>query len=107
MAIGVALAIAAGQYFFKVSAERLADKPIWYILSLPIFFMSLAVYAGATMGWIMVLRRIPLSQAYPFTALTFLVVPLISYFLLKEPIAGIYWVGLLLILLGLAIIVRA
>jgi len=44
---------------------------------------------------------LPLNRAYPFFALSFLFVPLLSGFLLGEPTNARYWVGIGLIVAGI------
>lgn len=107
LAIGVMVAISSGQLLFKLAADRLAERPIWHLALSPVFLVALCVYAMATLGWMMVLRRLPLSQAYPFAVLTFLLVPVVSHFVLREEISGSYWIGLALVIAGLVVIVRS
>ena len=107
LALAVMVSISVGQLLFKLSAERLADRSIFYLLLSPLFMMAILVYGAATFGWISVLRRLPLSQAYPFAALTFVLVPALSHFVLREEVNSTYWLGLGLVIAGLVVIVRS
>jgi len=50
--------------------------------------------------WLFVLQKFPLSVAYPALSLTYVVVVILSVFLLKEPINSFKIAGMLLIILG-------
>ena len=101
------VSISVGQLLFKLSAERLADRSILYLFLSPVFVIAIMVYGVATFGWISVLRRLPLSQAYPFSVLTFVLVPLLSHFVLREEMSSSYWLGVAILIVGLVLIVRS
>ena len=50
------------------------------------------------------LRSISLTHAYPFMAMTFVIVPLLATTLLGEPLTIRYWLGIGLILAGMLVI---
>jgi len=54
----------------------------------------------AAMSWLIAMTRFPLSFAYPFTALNFVIVVLVSRFLFKERINSLRALGVGLIVLG-------
>jgi drug/metabolite transporter (DMT)-like permease len=98
------LAIASGQILFKLSAERMrSDLAVWDLLRTPAFIGALVIYGLATIGWVSQLRTVNLSVAYPFMSLSFVVVPAASAILLREPIGPRYWLGVALIVAGLAV----
>lgn len=68
-----------------------------------VFVAALVLYFGATILWILVLRDLPLSKAYPVMALTYLLVPLGSRFYLGEPLSSDQLLGLALIVGGVAL----
>ena len=47
-------------------------------MQVPWLYAALLVYAIATVTWLYILQRIPLSMAYPFSALSMIIVPLAS-----------------------------
>jgi drug/metabolite transporter (DMT)-like permease len=103
--------LAAGQLFFKAAAEQIrftgrVPEMIWNALSDPYLLTGLAIYASATTLWIWVLRDAPLSIAYPITALAFVIVPLLSVAVFKEPFHVKYIYGGLLIVIGVFVIAR-
>lgn len=98
--------IAGGQILFKKTSERLLTRGDAGFLSIafdPIFITALSLYGTATLLWIYVLKVVPLSYAYSFMALTFVIVPLLSLMFLGESISWRYGVGSALIIAGLII----
>lgn len=100
--------MAAGQIFFKMAAQIAPPLNSAQNLLTLVFnhwlWLALALYAISTVIWISVLQTVPLSIAYPFVALGFVVIPLASYVLFKEPLSWQYGVGILLILVALKLI---
>lgn len=62
--------------------------------------LALSIYAIATLMWIIVLRTTPLRVAYPFIALGFVIVPVLSHYLLGESLSWKTFAGAFLIGLG-------
>jgi undecaprenyl phosphate-alpha-L-ara4N flippase subunit ArnE len=73
----------------------------------PSFYAAMAAYAGATVLWLWLLSRYSLAQAYPFTALAFLLVPLVETLFFGVRANRLYWAGLALIVVGAALVGRA
>ena len=65
--------------------------------------MAVFLYAITILAWIYVLKVLPLSIAYPLTALAYIIVPVMSYFLVGEKITVATIAGSLVIMLGIAI----
>lgn len=101
--------ISIGQLFLKLAAINLHNPKavgIWigsYRLNL-YFIVGIGLLGASTLLWIWVLRTLPLNIAYPFMALAFVIVPLLSYYLLGEPLGWKSFVGGLLIIAGVVII---
>jgi len=105
---GVVVVISIGQLLFKLASAHLDfRRPLADPHGLAILAVALALYGGATLVWLAVLRHSPLSRIYPIMALSFVLTPLGGMIVLKEPIPGGYWAGVALILAGLAVISRA
>ena len=62
---------------------------------------AFAIYGAATFIWVTILRTMPLSTAYPFIALGFLLVPLAGVVLFGEHLTPIQWAGAVLIVVGI------
>ncbi len=100
------LGIAIGQILFKMSSEKLvSDQSPFHTLAFnPVFISALAIYGLATLMWIYVLKSVPLTYAYSFMALTFVFVPILAFFMLGEQFTVRYFVGAVLIMIGLNVI---
>lgn len=96
--------LALGQVMFKYAAQGIRFSQPQTLLSVPLG-LALVVYALATLAWLAVLTRMPLSVAFPFYGLTFLLVPVFARFLLGEQVGWPTYVGGGVILVGIAITV--
>lgn len=100
--------MATGQFFFKMAAKTApAISGLSSIISLGMnawLWAAMALYAVSTVIWVSVLQSVPLSIAYPFVALGFVVIPVISYLAFKEPLSWQYGLGVALILVALKLI---
>lgn len=108
MVLGVVVLMTLGQLLFKATAMawQLHGSP----LALPVVWrlaLALALYGTATIAWIWVLQKVPLSVAYPVVALSFVLVPLGARFLFGEPIGIRYMAGTAFIIVGIAIATTA
>ena len=73
---------------------------IMKLLLYPYMILAVALYAGATLLWIYILTKIPLSYAYPIQALAFPLVVALSFFLFKETVPINRWIGVGIIVFG-------
>jgi drug/metabolite transporter (DMT)-like permease len=71
----------------------------------PMVLGGLAVFAVSAVAWLAVLSRVPLSVAYPFNALGYLIILAASVLLLHERATVLTWAGSLLVVSGLVIVV--
>src|ERR1700738_4725869 len=96
-----ALFLAAGQALFKRVGLIIRDQPFFDGLILmarqPALYVALALYGLSTVLWIWILSRLPLMQAYPWVAVSMLIVPLIGWFAFGERVSPIFWIGIALI----------
>ena len=104
----VAFMLGIGQLFFKIAAERLAigrgwSAFAWSMVGWPMASV-LMLYAVATVLWVYLLHGLALSRAYPFIALVFALVPLMSWFVFRESLDLRYGIGLALMIAGLYLI---
>jgi drug/metabolite transporter (DMT)-like permease len=103
------VAIAAGQILFKRSAAQIDTGGPWLLelARLPAMWAAVALYAASTLLWVRILTAVPLSRAYPFVALAFVLVPAAGYLLFDEPINTRYALGTALIVAGVIVAARA
>ena len=116
--IGFAFLMSTGQMLFKKTAISITNlskeigdpvgiiESIFRAIQIPWFYMALLTYGLATILWLYLLQRIPLSIAYPFTALAMIIVPIFSMFLFEEKLSYSYFMGSILVISGIAIISR-
>ena len=98
------LMIAAGQLLFKVLGARLqAGIPPLDPRMIGIAGGAFAIYGMATLLWIYVLKTLPLTRAYPFMALSFVLVPLGGMLFFQESVRPSYVMGLVLIVAGVVL----
>ncbi len=77
------------------------------ILSSPLVLLGLMLYGVGALTWIAVLSRLNLSAAYPFLALNFVLIALVSRLFLGEAIPTMRWMGIAVICLGILLIARS
>ena len=101
--IVAAVLAATGQVLFKLGTAGTAAAPISLVN--PTIAVALVCYALGTLLWLMALSRTTLMVAYPFTALTFVLVYGAAIFILHERLtvagavgSGLVWAGLAVLL---------
>ena len=72
---------------------------VWFIFGV----LSLGL---SSLLWVRVLKKVPLTLAHPITGIVFIMVPLTSYFLWKEPLPPTRLVGILVITLGVLLVAK-
>ena len=101
---------AAGQLFLKSGAVHLAGHGrLGFLLAAfrDLRVLSgLAAWAASTICWLYVLRVAPLSRAYLLSSLTYVLVPLAGVFLFHEPVRRPHVIGMILILVGVALLLN-
>ncbi len=101
------LVIAIGQLLFKTVGTRMGNNGFEYLLtdrqSAFLFLLALAAYGASTFGWVLALRQVPLSTAYLFMSASFVLVPLMSFFVLGEPVSPRVIIGGALIIAGILV----
>jgi drug/metabolite transporter (DMT)-like permease len=100
--IGTIVLLSAGQVLFKFAATGLQLTKPATLLSLPLL-AALVLYGFATLAWLFVLSLVPLSTAYPFYGLGFLIVPILSWLILNEPFRPSVLLGGIVIAAGIVI----
>ena len=108
-ALGSVAGISIGQLLLKMAAMNLynPDAMGFWLAGLRVnvyLICGVAALGGATLLWVWVLRGLPLSIAYPFMALAFILVPILGFFVLGEPLGWKQLIGSLLIVVGVIIV---
>ncbi|MCC3304135.1 EamA family transporter [Sneathiella sp. HT1-7] len=96
--------ISGGQVLFKIASRDVAafDHNSLVRLSMNGYFIvALILYGIATLLWVYILKHFPLSKAYLFMGLSFILVPVMSYIFLKEPLSLRFMAGAFCIVFGI------
>lgn len=104
--LATAIAIAAcGQILLKLGAMRSAANPGELV---DIFtLLGLGAYGLGALCYIVVIKRIPISIAYPSVALSYVVVALAAHFLWHERLGAAQMAGIALIWGGVLMLYAA
>jgi multidrug transporter EmrE-like cation transporter len=107
-------AAASGQVMLKHGMQTASARAAGSSTSLavraatsPWVLLGLAVFAVSAVAWLAVLSRVPLSVAYPFNALGYLIILTTSIVVLHERANVMTWAGTLLVVSGLVVVVLA
>jgi len=100
---------ATGQILMKTGLRLLGPRPPATAVVLSVFrnvFVAggIGCYAVSSVIYLLALSRLALSYAYPMVALSYVVVALLAWRFLDEPIPVLRAVGLAVILLGVVIL---
>ena len=113
--IGFTFIMSMGQLFFKKTALTISENTtntagliegVSRAIQTPWLYLALITYALATVLWLYILQRIPLTIAYPFSALAMILVPLLSIYFFSEKLTLSYFLGAFFIILGITIIAK-
>jgi multidrug transporter EmrE-like cation transporter len=91
-----------GQLLFKSGAARSSDV-IRQFLD-PLTIAGFAVYAVSAVLYVICLRKLPLSIAFPSVSLSYVAVAVAGYFIWHEPMGLPRLSGIALIVLGVAVL---
>lgn len=102
---------AGGQLMFKAAARGLPSfaelgvvRLVLTMFATPMILAGFACFFVSSVLWIIALRSVPLSVAYPMVALSYVIIFLGSHFLFAEPLGWRLWLGGLLIVSGIVLI---
>lgn len=108
MTLVCVVGISLGQLLFKKAALLIPAHAGWRDWAFNGWLITaLALYGATTLLWIWVLRTAPLHLAYPFMGLAFVLVPVMGWMLLREPLHLQTLLGGTLILAGITLAARA
>ena len=107
MILACVVGLAAGQILFKITALGLktTGSP-WHASVMEPLVLALILYGTVTAIWVWVLQNVALSRAYPFMALSFVIVPLASWLVFGEQLDLRYLIGTTLIFFGVILCTR-
>jgi undecaprenyl phosphate-alpha-L-ara4N flippase subunit ArnE len=91
-----------GQIALKSAAEKSATITAQFLN--PMTMIGLAIYIVAAICYILALKKIPVSIAFPSVAASYAVVAVIAHVLWNEPLGWPQLAGLVLICIGVLLI---
>lgn len=104
----------AGQLLLKTGMGRVGvisgarlGKPLRLILEVAKTWevaVGMALFLCSAAFWLVLLSRAPLSFAYPFLGLGYVVIPLFGKFVLREHVPMVRWLGVALIIFGIIVV---
>ncbi|MBI2945594.1 MAG: EamA family transporter [Candidatus Wallbacteria bacterium] len=99
--------VTVGQLCFRVAARR--DEPgnkgiLAGPLGHPILWLGVIAFIAHFCVWMLVLNRADLSVAYPLMSLDYVLITVLSSWLLKERVHSRRWIGVAFIVLGVVLI---
>lgn len=98
------LGMVIGQLLFKYGASIWVASGSWLNNKVLVSVMSaMVLYAITSIVWIWLLRKIELGRVYPLMALAFVLVPLSSYLLFGERFNISYYLGVIMIVMGVTL----
>lgn len=75
-------------------------------LTSPIVWLAILFIIASFITWLYVLKYIPLSIAFPFSRVVDVLVPICCWIFLDETISPRRWIGIALVVIGLAVIAK-
>ncbi|MBM3707883.1 MAG: multidrug resistance protein [Actinobacteria bacterium] len=113
LSIGIAV---GGQILLKIGMNKIGVININSLGALghlfievfksPLVLIGLFCYVISAAIWLVVLSAVDLSFAYPFIGLTYVLILIVSKFVLKEDVNPIRWAGAAIITVGVVVISR-
>ena len=94
---------AFGQYFFKKASATISFNFL-NIIKNKYIYLGIGIYSIGTIIWLMILPYGDLSVIYPFVAIVYIWVAIVSKKFLHEQMNLWKWLGIFSIVLGVALI---
>jgi drug/metabolite transporter (DMT)-like permease len=96
-----------GQTLWKIGIEKMSLNSISSILSVifsPLIILGIALYGLATVIWIYLLSKFPLSVLYPLQSLAYVFGMVVALLIFHEHISATRWIGVAVIIFGVYLI---
>ena len=113
--LSISIAV-TGQILLKIGIDRIGVNGIGStkalislfsgIIKSPMVITGLFLYFISAAIWLVILSTVDLSFAYPFIGFTYVMVLVLSKFILKEEVNPIRWIGAFIITVGVVVISR-
>ena len=113
LVVSVVFAI-AGQLTLKSAMEEVgrigarevskAGETVKRAIKEPRLWIGLILFGVSALFWLVVLSRVPLSVAYPFVGVSYILIVAFSRLFLHEHVPALRWIGVIVVALGIAIV---
>lgn len=90
----------------KSGVLGLSGDSIRSVATTPAVWIGLVLFGLSALVWLAVLSRASLSFAYPFAALTYVLIVLFDRLVLHEDVGALRWSGVALIVAGIVLVSR-
>jgi multidrug transporter EmrE-like cation transporter len=101
------LLMAGGQLLFKKSADFITANPQLHFpmnyLTNVWFYIAIFLFASAALVWTQILTKVPLSVAYPIASSAYILTIAGAYFIFKEQVGLLDYLGVVLIITGITL----
>ncbi|MHC0038511.1 EamA family transporter [Pseudoneobacillus sp. C159] len=103
------LVLVSGQFLWKFGLMQKPDgfkglSELWPIFFSPFIFSGIVIYGLATVLWLFILTRVPLSIAYPIQSLAYVFAVFGAYFIFQESLSVLKVTGVLFIMIGVSFV---
>ena len=101
------LLLTSGQILWKkglIQSGGISAGNLISVVFSPLILAGLALYVVATIIWFVVLSRADHSYAYPLQSLAYVLGVVAAWFLFKEVIPPTRWLGVMVIMSGVALV---
>lgn len=98
---------AIGQLILKTGMNQVGKFDLVRSFTNPLVLLGLMFYAASLILWMMVLTKENLSFVYPLVAFSYVVTVTLSRFVLNEPVPGLRWLGLAVIVIGILLVAKS
>ncbi|WP_227394347.1 EamA family transporter [Jeotgalibacillus aurantiacus] len=103
------LMLVGGQVLWKLAVSPITAWSLEAIMQLvisPLFLGGTFLYVVATVLWLIILSKMPLSIAYPFQSFSYILGAIAAYFVFQESISLEQVSGMAAIVLGVYLIAK-
>lgn len=102
--------LVGGQTLWKIGIDRHGPMHGFGGLLMTMFspwvIAGIVLYVVATVVWIYLLSKLPLSLLYPLQSLAYIAAVVVAIFVFKEQVSVMRWIGVAIILLGVGFVVK-
>lgn len=113
--LSISIAV-GGQLMLKIGINRMGISDFGSLgavggffsgaIKSPMVIAGLLLYVISAAIWMIVLSTVDLSFAYPFIGLTYVLVLVLSKFILREDVNPVRWIGAFIITAGVVVLSR-